>query len=267
MAIIQLESVSKIFPRRPLYLPWLASDSASDVVALKNVFLTVEAGEVLAVLGPNGSGKSTLLRLIATMLLPDSGRVIVEGLDAEDHPAQVRKSVGFAIGSERSFYPRLTATENLEFFCALEEVPKAERRGRVLEVLHLVGLNVDAERLVMKYSAGMLQRLGIARALLKWPPVLLLDEPSRSLDPVSREELWRLIHRLSGEGTAVLLASHDFDEVAAVANRVAVLCSGILTGTRGLDTHTTSADIRHLYLDLSGEDVSRALHAHGEGQL
>src|SRR5262249_5312300 len=135
---------------------------------------------IAVLLGPNGSGKTTLLKLISTMLLPDAGRLRVGEKDTDADAAQVRKMIGFAVGSERSFFPRLTARENLRFFAAFEELPPAGTAERIEEVLHALQLADGADKQVMKFSSGMLHRLGIARANLKKPPVLLLDEPSRS---------------------------------------------------------------------------------------
>src|SRR5262249_39936746 len=152
-----------------------------EVHALRNVSFELGTGEVLGLLGPNGSGKSTTLKLVSTLLLPDSGRVTVAGFETRSSGQAVRRRVGFALASERSFFPRLSARENLEFFAALEDISRNECRASTEQALVEVGLLDAAEKLVMKFSSGMHQRLGIARALLKRPHVLLLDEPSRSL--------------------------------------------------------------------------------------
>src|SRR4051794_6557143 len=141
---IVLESAKKIF-RRGFFLARTARD---QTIALNGISLEAGAGEILGLLGPNGSGKSTTLKLISTMLLPDDGRVLVNGHDTRSHGAAVRKLVGFALASERSFFPRLTVRENLDFFAALEDIPRRERRTRVESVLCDVALTASADKQV-----------------------------------------------------------------------------------------------------------------------
>src|ERR1035438_10708734 len=202
MNSVVLESVHKIF--RPAGFLWFGAARAESH-ALKGISLSAAPGEVLALLGPNGSGKSTSLKLVSTMLLPDLGRVFVGGSDTRHQSRAVRMQVGFALASERSFFPRLTARENLDFFAALEDMPRHERALRVEHVLEDVGLGEAGGKQAMKLSSGMYQRLGIARALVKRPSVLLLDEPTRSLDPAAASHLWRLIRELAQSGITILL--------------------------------------------------------------
>lgn len=225
MSAILFESVQKVFRRPGLRL---FRRDAIETHAVRDLSLSVSQGEVLALLGPNGSGKSTTLRLISTVLLPDEGRVLVHGIDTRRDSRWVRRHVGFALASERSFFPRLTARENLEFFATLDDVPRQSRRSRVDAVLDQVGLLAEAGKLAMKLSSGMQQRLGIARALLKNPRVLLLDEPTRSLDPLAAANLWELVTLLADSGITLVLATHNFREAASVANRAAFLQNGIL---------------------------------------
>ena len=227
MNMVVLESVSKTFRQRAFF----SRTVNEETHALRHVSLEVAAGEVLGLLGPNGSGKSTTLKLISTVLLPDAGRVSVAEFNTRSQGQQVRKRVGFAIASERSFFPRLTTRENLEFFAALEDVPRHDCRDRVESALMSVLLGDAAEKQVMKFSSGMHQRLAIARALLKRPSVLLLDEPSRSLDIAAASQLWELIHELSARGVAILLATHNFAEASAVCERVAILKKGSVVAT------------------------------------
>lgn len=249
MNSVALESVHKVF--RPLgFLSFGAR--RPETHALKGVTLSTGAGEVLALLGPNGSGKSTTLKLTSTMLLPDRGRVFVGGADSRTNSRAVRRQVGFALASERSFFPRLTAQENLDFFAALEDVPRRERAHRVNCVLRDVGLEEAAGKQAMKLSSGMYQRLGIARALIKQPSVLLLDEPTRSIDPAAASHLWRLIRELAHDGITILLATHSFSEAVAVADRIAILQKGDLLAVeraRGFSVER----LRDFYLNITGE--------------
>jgi len=248
---IVLDSVSKVFRHSPALFNWLGRERRGETVALQEVSLSVRAG-VTILLGPNGSGKTTTLKLISTVLLPDSGRVIVEGADTLCEPDLVRRKVGFAVAAERSFFPRLSAHENLDFFATLDGVPRATRRIRMDELLEKVGLLDAADTLVMKFSSGMYQRLGIARALIKQPELILLDEPSRSLDPASTSHLWNLVRDLPAQGTTVLLATHNFHEAAAVGDAVAVLHQGRLAAYRRLGGMCAD-DLRSFYFQATGE--------------
>jgi ABC-2 type transport system ATP-binding protein len=220
---------------------------------------------VVVVLGPNGSGKTTLLKIISTMLLPDRGRVIIAGADASIHAGRVRCHVGFAVASERSFFARLTGRENLEFFAALEEVPRAQRSERVASVLRVTGLDEAADRLAMKFSSGMYQKLGIARALLKNPSVLLLDEPSRSLDPGATARLWETVRQSSAQGVTVILTTHHFEEAAAVADEVVLLHRGSIMARQQVSSPTSAAQVRAFYFDHVGEAEAVLAAAGGGG--
>jgi ABC-2 type transport system ATP-binding protein len=169
---VVFESVRKIFRHRPALFNWLGRERGGETIALKDVSFSAGRAEVLVLLGPNGSGKTTALKLISTMLLPDAGSVRVGSFDARRDAGEVRRQVGIAVAAERSFFPRLSASENLDFFAALDEVPRNERARRIKEVLRDTGLEEQADTLVMKFSSGMYQRLGIARALVKRPRLL-----------------------------------------------------------------------------------------------
>jgi ABC-2 type transport system ATP-binding protein len=251
MNSIVFESVHKVFRQRGfLFL----RKPEPETHALKGLSLTVAAGEVLGLLGPNGSGKSTTLKLISTMLLPDRGHVLVQGCDTRRQGQAVRRAVGFALASERSFFPRLTIRENLEFFAALENVCRGEVADRIESVLCRVSLTDVAGKQVMKLSSGMYQRLAIARALIKRPSVLLLDEPTRSLDAASADELWLLIQEMSSMRITVLLATHNFEEAAAVCDRVAFLKDGELRAIEKI-TNFVAEELRDFYLETTREAV------------
>ena len=246
MDAIIFESVSKIFRHRPALFNWFGKERAEPTIALRDISLTVSSGSVMALIGANGSGKTTLLKLISTMLLPDQGQVIVNGSDTLRGPQRVRSSVGFAVAGERSFFPRLTARENLDFFAALDDVSTGQRKARIEFMLARTGLCDAADTLVMKFSAGMYQRLAIARALMKQPAVLLLDEPTRSLDPGVKADVWELVRELSAGGTTAVIATHSFQETAAVADSVAVLRRGELLDYREIKG-LNAEDVGSLY--------------------
>jgi ABC-2 type transport system ATP-binding protein len=243
MYSIVLDSVHKFF-RSGFF-----GSGRLETYALRGVSLNVLHGEVVSLLGPNGSGKSTTLRLISTVLLPDAGTVMVNGSNTARDAKSVRKQVGFALATERSFFSRLTVCENLMFFATLENVMWRERRRHVDKVLAQVGLEIHASKQVMKLSSGLHQRLAIARALIKSPSVLLLDEPSRSLDPAAANQLWELIRNLASERITILLATHNFTEAVEVSDRVAILQRGELLGTcnvRGLSMERLQAYYREM---------------------
>jgi ABC-2 type transport system ATP-binding protein len=197
------------------------------VVALDGLDLDVERGEIVSLLGPNGAGKSTLLRILATVVLPDRGTASVCGVDVVADPGAARRQVGVMIGDERSLYWRLSGKENLAFFAALHGLRRRQALRDAVELLELVGLSEAAERPVMGYSSGMRARLSLARALLAGPPLLLLDEPTRSLDPLAAVEFREMAVRLTRERRAgILLATHDLHEAAAVSDRIVVLAAG-----------------------------------------
>ena len=193
-----------------------------DLVAVDDVDLTVERGDVFGYLGPNGAGKTTSLRMLLGLIRPTEGRVELFGLDPLIVGARALDGVaGFVEGP--AFYPYLSARKNLEL---LADYDGNGSRGRIGEVLALVEL-ADRERdKVGTYSHGMKQRLGIAASLLRRPQLLLLDEPTTGLDPAGMRDMRELVRRLAGEGITILLSSHLLYEVEELCNRVAIVRRG-----------------------------------------
>jgi len=250
---VVFESVRKVFRHRPALFNWLGTERGGETVALKSLSFSAGAGEVLVLLGPNGSGKTTALKLVSTMLLPDAGSVRVSEFDTQREGSRVRQQVGIAIATERSFFPRLSARENLEFFAALDDVPRGECSQRIEEALRDMGLSEQSDTLVTKFSSGMYQRLGIARALVKRPSVLLLDEPTRSLDAATTGHFWTTIRSLADRQTTILLATHNFAEAGAVGDRILVLQSGELLADRALRRGESMEELRAFYFHMTGE--------------
>jgi ABC-2 type transport system ATP-binding protein len=250
---VVFESVRKAFRHRPALFNWLGRERGGDTMALHNLSFAAAAGEVLVLLGPNGSGKTTALKLISTMLLPDTGSVRVVGFDTNRQAGDVRRQVGIAVATERSFFPRLSARENLDFFAALDEVAPRERSRRIEEVLTETGLQEQADTLVMKFSSGMYQRLGISRALVKRPAVLLLDEPTRSLDAGTTAHFWTMIRALVRQGTTILLATHNFAEAVSAGDRLLLLQKGELLAERSIGSGESMEELRSFYFRTTGE--------------
>jgi ABC-2 type transport system ATP-binding protein len=200
--------------------------------ALTAVTLNVLRGDRIAVLGPNGAGKTTLLKLIGGLLLPTEGEIVVDGISTMDHNTAARKSVGFVMNEERSFFWRLSAMQNLEFFAALDNLPPDTLRDRCLDLIRFVGLEEHADKPVSNYSSGMKQRLALARGLLGEPEVLVLDEPTRTLDPIAYEEFAGLMNERvhKGSGKTILIATHRLDEASRLCDKVLVVNQGRLAG-------------------------------------
>jgi ABC-2 type transport system ATP-binding protein len=196
-------------------------------LALDNLSLRVEPGECVALVGPNGAGKSTLLRVLSTIVLPTSGSACVNGIDVIRDPAAVRRQVGVMTGDDRSFFWRLSGFENLVFFAELQGLSTSAARRRVLDLLDALGLASAADRRFSGYSTGMRQRLGIARALLHRPSVLLLDEPTANLDLEHRGQVLGILRSILADGgTTALIASHDAGLAVTLAGRVTRLDHG-----------------------------------------
>jgi ABC-2 type transport system ATP-binding protein len=196
-----------------------------NVVAVADVTLSVPRGHVTALVGPNGAGKTTLLLVLATLLKPDTGRVRVAGFDPVTDSVEVRSRTGWMPDSFGT-YDTLTAREVLEFAAAAYRIPRQLRPRRAWELLALVHLDEFAERPVHALSRGQRQRLGLARALVHEPTVLLLDEPAAGLDPRSRIELRGLLRGFAAQGCAVLVSSHVLSELETIADRVVFVDRG-----------------------------------------
>jgi ABC-2 type transport system ATP-binding protein len=198
------------------------------VVAVDNVSFDVQQGEIFGVLGPNGSGKSTLIRLIATLLLPDSGAIQVFGHDVVAEPVAVQRLIN-RVSVEASFFKKLSPMENLLFGARLYGLQGGETRQRIEDILIRLGLEKRAI-----YNRGMQQKVAIARALLSRPRLLLLDEPTTGLDPRSKREVQAVIRQLNQEsGTTILLTTHDMLEAEVLCDRIAIIDSGVIVA---LDT-------------------------------
>lgn len=227
---ILVEKLTKQFP--PAYSGWrtlLQVVAPATVRALSGVSFEVGEGKVLALVGENGAGKSTLLRILSTLLVPTTGRAVVAGFDVEREAASVRRRIGYHSGADFGFYGRLTGRENLEFFGSLSGLSRRETNDRIAEMKEPLGLGPALDRQARGLSSGTTNRLGLARAILHRPPVLMLDEPTRSLDPVASAEFRGVLKELvRRDGTTVLFASHILSEVEELADQVALISGGSL---------------------------------------
>jgi ABC-2 type transport system ATP-binding protein len=226
---ISVSSLEKYFP--PALAGWraLAQPLARPTErALAGVSFSVEPGEAVALIGPNGAGKSTLLRILATLIVPTRGTAALGGFDVERQAGEVRRQFGYHTGGDEGFYGRLSARENLFFFAAMNNLSPTETRKRIASVAASMGIQDDLDRQVRTFSTGMTHRLGLARALLHGPAVLLLDEPTRSLDPLAAADFRQLLKDdlVRARGATLLFASHTLSEVEEMADRVVLLDAG-----------------------------------------
>jgi ABC-type multidrug transport system ATPase subunit len=209
---IEIRGLRKVYP--------------GGVVAIDRLDLTIPPG-VYGLLGPNGSGKTTLMRILATLLEPTEGEVMIGGLDLRRDRAGIRELLGY-MPQEFGFYPTLTARETLDYFALLSRLSDAaERRARIADALRQVNLTEHGDRRVGTFSGGMKQRLGIAQALLNDPKVLIVDEPTSGLDPEERIRLRTLIAELAA-GRIVILSTHIVTDIEVSAGRLALLQKGKL---------------------------------------
>jgi ABC-2 type transport system ATP-binding protein len=233
---IVIEQLEKYFP--PATSGWRAllnPIARPTLRALAGVSFSVAPEEAIALVGGNGAGKSTLLRVLATLLVPTRGRAEICGDDVVRNPAGARTHVGYDTGVEGGFYGRLTGRENLRFFATLNNLSRTEVSQRIAHLSDLLALHESLDRQARTYSSGTLQRLGLARALIHSPSVLLLDEPTRSLDPLAAADFRRFLKSeiLGRQSTTLLFASHSLEEVEELATRIVLLDHGQV---RAVDT-------------------------------
>lgn len=211
---VEIRNLTKIFPV-PL--------RREKVVAVRDLSLSVAPGQVYGLLGPNGSGKSTTLKVVLGLVRPSAGGAKVFGRDTRD--VESREQVGF-VPENPYFYKFLTGEETLRFYGKLCGISGKPLRDRVAELLNLVGMEDARHRRIGGYSKGMLQRIGLAQALVQDPRLVVLDEPTAGVDPVGSREIRDLIQQLKNRGITVLLTTHLLEQVQEVCDRVAILARG-----------------------------------------
>jgi ABC-2 type transport system ATP-binding protein len=214
---IAVQGLTKVFP-----VPF---HRTRGVVAVKDLSLRIEPGEVYGLLGPNGSGKSTTLKIILGLVSPTRGRTEIFGRDSR--LVESREAVGF-LPENPYFYKYLSGEETLRFFGRLCGMRGATLKNRVNELLDLVGLAKARDRRLGTYSKGMLQRIGLAQALIHDPRLVVLDEPTAGVDPAGSREIRDLIMDLKGRGITVLLSSHLLAQAQEICDRIGILANGVL---------------------------------------
>ncbi len=221
-----------------------------DLMAVRDVSLVVNRGEIFAVLGPNGAGKSTTIRMLCGILDPTGGSGTVVGFDIRKQAERIKERIGY-MTQRFSLYEDLSVNENLLFYAGIYGVPFWQRRGRVERVLERSGLGSRRKQLAGTLSGGWKQRVALASATIHEPPLLFLDEPTAGVDPVSRRDFWEQIHRIAAEGTTVLLTTHYMDE-AERCHRLAFIFRGTL-----LDVGTPEEIVERRALGVAEVEVDR----------
>ena len=259
---LSLENVEKYFPAANSgWRTFVYPVSRLTVPALRGISFAVKKGETLAVVGANGAGKSTLLRILTTLLIPTRGHAQVCGFDVAKDPAKVRLQIGYHTGGDACFYSRLTARENLILFAGLNNLSAKEANQRIAELTEPFHLGDLLERQVRTLSTGNIHRLGLTRAMMHRPSVLILDEPTRSLDPLAAADFRKFLLReiVGAHGTTLIFASHTLAEVEQLAGRIAVLDGGQLLACdtlAGIKT-TTAAGTLEESLEILTRHASR----------
>jgi ABC-2 type transport system ATP-binding protein len=195
--------------------------------ALKSLHLNVTQGETFGFLGPNGAGKTTTLKLLMGIIFPTSGTATILGRDIRD--PEVKRKVGF-LPEQPYFYDYLSAPELLDYYARLSGVPAGTRQSRITELLERVGLQDVGNKQLRKFSKGMLQRVGIAQAIIHDPEIVFLDEPMSGLDPVGRHDVRELIQHLKDQGKTIFFSTHILSDAEALCDRVGVIHKGELRG-------------------------------------
>ncbi len=225
---IETESLTKRF--RPLrsYRDLVSPARRVERTAVSEVNLRIPPGQVFGLLGQNGAGKTTLIRMLTTLLLPTTGTARVAGFDVAQEPHAVRAKIGLVSGDERSFYWRLTGRQNLEFFAALQHLPAALTPGRIADLAERLGIAEHLDRPFGHLSTGQRQKLAIARGLMSEPEILFMDEPTRSLDPISAVAIREFVaeHIVGELGSSVVLATHSMPEAEALCRKIAFIQDG-----------------------------------------
>lgn len=229
--LLSVQNVSKVFPPAPSLRDLFWRRSRSSTLALEDISFSLEKGQTLCILGPNGAGKTTLLKIISTLLLPDQGEISLGSNKLSCDPFLFKSRVGLLIDEERSFYWRLTGRQNLLFFASLYGLSRRAADARIEELS--AEFKVDyADRRFDNYSSGMKKRICLIRALLHDPELLLLDEPTKSLDVSAQERLEYFLKDILIEkyGKTIVLATHRIEEAAALATQYLILHKGRIRG-------------------------------------
>ena len=227
---VKIDNLSKVFyPVRSLSEAIRRPFSNNrSILVLDKISFNVKQGEIFGIVGPNGAGKTTLIKILCGLIIPTSGDAFIKGFHVVRDIGKLKKNIGFVSGNERSFYWRLTCRQNLDFFAALYNVSGIKRKEKINYLSELLEFTQYLDRQFQECSAGIKQRLALARALLNEPNVIFMDEPTKSLDPVAASELRDFARKTLSKDKTIVFSSHNLDEVAKLADRIAVMDRGAI---------------------------------------
>ncbi|MGD8451786.1 MAG: ATP-binding cassette domain-containing protein [Phycisphaerae bacterium] len=222
--MIAIEELTKVFP----------NPDGTEKVAVDRISFQVAPGEIYGLLGPNGAGKTTTLRMVSGLLQPSGGRVLIGGHDVTHHTADVKRQIGY-LTANTGLYQRLTPVEVLEYFAVLYDIPKAQARARIAQLIEWLGMEPFLKLRCGALSTGQRQRTNIARALIADPPILIMDEPTLGLDVLSNRLILHFIETQATAGKAILLSTHALDEIEKMCRRIGLIHDGRLVAEDTLD--------------------------------
>jgi len=226
-----------------------------DLVAVEDLSLTIPQGEIFGLIGPNGAGKTTTIRMACGLLAPTTGRALVNNIDVAQEPEQAQRSIGY-LSDFFAVYEDLKVWEYLDYFAHAYKVEESAIPARLAEVIAQVSLEVKRDAMIRGLSRGMKQRLGIARAIIHQPKVLLLDEPASGLDPKARLELRNLLRTLQDQGTTILISSHILTELEGFCTSIGIMEKGQMVRSGRIDEVTAAATpARHIRLSWLGDSA------------
>ncbi|MEA1906400.1 MAG: ABC transporter ATP-binding protein [Euryarchaeota archaeon] len=262
---IETHDLTKKFALQKGLTDFLRHPFGKDAMtAVVDVNLNVKNGELFGILGPNGAGKTTLIKMLCTLISPTVGTAYVNGYDIAKDSGKVRESIGFITADERSFYWRLTGRQNLKFFASLHNFYSGDAEARIDKLLSLVGMGERADDRFLSYSAGMKQRMAIARGLLNDPAVIFMDEPTRALDPGAAQNVREFVRdRIVGdEGKTVFLSTHHLPEAEELCDRIAIINDGRIVAVGTLNELKSALDkpdpgLNDVFLHYTGKKFER----------
>lgn len=225
-----------------------AEKKRSDLIAVDHLNLRVAPGEFYGFLGPNGAGKSTTIKMLTGLLRPTSGRIVIAGFDLAADPLAVKRAIG-VLPEDLNLYERLTSYEFLKFAAQMYGLPSAEAERKSRDLLELMELSGDADKLIVDYSMGMKKKVALAGAMIHDPRVLFLDEPFNGIDALSSRKIRDVLRQRTEQGTTVFFSSHVLEVVEKLCTRVAIIAHGRLVGEGTMD------DLRAQTQDMSLEDI------------
>ncbi len=238
----------------------LFKSETKEVPALKGVSLEIKPGELFGLLGPNGAGKTTLIKCLTTLLLPSAGRAVINGHELTRDDNAIRATTGCMLMGERGLYWKLTARENLVFFGALYHLSPADRRKRADDLIEQLDLGEIADRALESYSSGQRMKVAFAKALINDAPLLILDEPTNTLDVPSARELRAVVRQLNDQGKTVIYTTHIMSEAETLCDRVAIIDHGQVLAL-GTVPELKASLAREAVLRIEGVISSRASQA------